>query len=175
MGWENWEKSTGKRRTEPCEQRLLSFQIRLKRLTQPRMKDATVLPDRNADSVTSDGATKDGRGALEDYLSLNYITRNNSRSISRGLEYPQNDFSIWTIAKGLGKAESEQDELLQRSSWWKNQWNIDANRTLEDVGDFIGFPAPRNADGTWNTTNYDPAQCLPSCGYVQAHMVLRPK
>lgn len=47
------------------------------------MKDATVLPDRNADSVTSDGATKDGRGALEDYLSLKYITRNNSVSSFR--------------------------------------------------------------------------------------------
>lgn len=116
--------------------------------------------------MTSDGATKDGRGALEDYLSLNFITRNNSRSISRGLEYPQNDFSIWTISNGLGKAGSEQDELLERSSWWQNQWNINANKTLEGVGDFIGFPAPRNADGTWNTTNYDPSQCTPSCGYV---------
>lgn len=133
-------------------------------LTHHRIKDATVLPDRNADSVTSDGATKDGRGALEDYLSLNYITRNNSRSISRGLEYSQNDFSIWTIAKGLSKADSEQSELLDRSSWWQNQWNVDANKTLEGVGDFIGFPAPRNADGTWNTTNYDPSQCTPSCG-----------
>lgn len=137
------------------------------------MKDATVLPDRNADSVTSDGATKDGRGALEDYLSLNYITRNHSRSISRGLEYSQNDFSIWTIAKGLAKAESEQDELLERSSWWQNQWNIDANKTLDNVGDFIGFPAPRNADGTWNTTNYDPSQCTPSCGYVRAFHVMK--
>lgn len=140
-------------------------------LTQYSIKDATVLPDRNADSVTSDGATKDGRGALEDYLSLNYITRNNSRSISRGLEYSQNDFSIWAIAKGLAKADSEQDELLVRSSWWQNQWNIDANKTLEDVGDFTGFPAPRNADGSWNTTNYDPSQCIPSCGYVKAYML----
>ncbi|KAK7705807.1 hypothetical protein SLS64_007755 [Diaporthe eres] len=126
---------------------------------------ATVLPDRNADSVTSDGATKDGRGALEDYLSLNYITRNHSRSISRGLEYSQNDFSIWAIAKGLAKSDSEQNELLERSSWWQNQWHIDANKTLEDVGNFTGFPAPRNADGTWNTTDYDPSQCIPSCGW----------
>lgn len=119
------------------------------------IKDAEVLPERNADSVAFDGATKEGRGALDDYLRLGYITRNHTRSISRGLEYAQDDFAVWAVAKGLGVSEDDQARYLDRAGWWENQWNPDANTSLALSGNganttFTGFAGPRNADGTFN-------------------------
>lgn len=119
-------------------------------------RDADVLPERNADSVAFDGATKEGRGALDDYLTLGYITRNHSRSISRGLEYPQNDFAVWALAQGLNASADEQARFRVRASWWENQWNAEASASLALGGangtntTFTGFAGPRNADGTFN-------------------------
>lgn len=137
------------------------------------LQDADVLPERNADSVAFDGATKEGRGALDDYLRLGYITRNHSRSISRGLEYPQNDFAIWAVSKGLNASADEQARFLDRASWWENQWNANGTASLalgSGVGNvtnttFTGFAGPRNADGSFNLTSYDPLICIPSCGW----------
>lgn len=119
------------------------------------LQNGDVLPERNADSVAPDGATKEGRGALDDYLRLGYITRNHTRSISRGLEYPQNDFAIWSVAKGLSAPADEQSRYLDRATWWENQWNPEANTSLALSGNgtnttFTGFAAPRNADGSFN-------------------------
>lgn len=119
------------------------------------VKDAEVLPARNADSVAFDGATKEGRGALDDYLRLGYVTRNHSRSISRGLEYAQDDFAVWAVARGLGAPADEQARYLARAGWWQNQWNADANTSLALSGNgtnttFVGFAGPRDADGTFN-------------------------
>lgn len=119
------------------------------------VKDAEVPPARNADSVAFDGATKEGRGALDDYLRLKYITRNHSRSISRGLEYPQNDFSIWEVATGLNVSAEDQARYLDRSGWWQNQWNTEGTTSLAVSGNgtnttFTGFAGPRDADGSFN-------------------------
>lgn len=126
------------------------------------LTDADILPLRNEDPVTFDGATKEGRGALDDYLSLHYITRNHTRSISRGLEYSQNDFAIYSMARALGLPEAER--FQERASWWQNQWNPTANTTLKGVGSFTGFPGARNSDGSWNLTSYDPLSCG-GCGW----------
>ncbi|CAN9144917.1 unnamed protein product [Alternaria sp. RS040] len=128
------------------------------------MKDANVMPERNLDPVAFDGATKEGRGALDDYLSLQFITRNHTRSISRGVEYPQNDFAIYSLAQGLNKSGDAVDQMRARSSWWQNQWNPTAKTTLDGIGTFTGFPGARNADGTWNLTAYDPLSCG-TCGW----------
>jgi putative alpha-1,2-mannosidase len=128
------------------------------------MKDANVMPERNVDPVAFDGATKEGRGALDDYLSLHFITRNHTRSVSRGVEYPQNDFAIYSMASGLQKTQDDIDQMRDRASWWQNQWNPTANTTLKGVGTFTGFPGPRNADGTWNVSAYDPLSCG-TCGW----------
>ncbi|CBX98301.1 hypothetical protein LEMA_P097100.1 [Plenodomus lingam JN3] len=128
------------------------------------MKDATQMPEHNVDPVTFDGATKEGRGALDDYLKLHYITRNHTRSVSRGVEYPQNDFAIFSMATALGMPNSSISQLKDRASWWRNQWNPDANTTLDGYGTFTGFPAPRNADGSWNLTAYDARSCG-TCGW----------
>ncbi|KAJ4389030.1 hypothetical protein N0V93_006492 [Gnomoniopsis smithogilvyi] len=135
------------------------------------VKNAEILPARNADSVAFDGATKEGRGALDDYLQLRYITRNHSRSISRGLEYPQDDFAIWAVAKGLGVSEAEQARYLDRAAWWENQWNSAAVTSLALSGNgtnttFTGFAGPRDADGSFNLTDYNPIACVPSCGWA---------
>lgn len=132
------------------------------------LKDGDVAPDRNADSVAFDGATKEGRGALDDYLRLKYITRNHSRSISRGLEYPSNDFSIWAMSQGLNKSADDQRRYLDRASWWQNQWSPTANASLAALGlNFTGFAGARNADGSFNTTDYDPLKCTGpgACGW----------
>lgn len=128
------------------------------------MKDANVMPEHNVDPVTFDGATKEGRGALDDYLKLHYITRNHTRSVSRGVEYPQNDFAIYGIANGLGKSGDTIQQFKDRASWWQNQWNPTANTTLKGLGTFTGFPAPRNTNGSWNSTAYDPLSCG-TCGW----------
>ncbi|KAG9188938.1 hypothetical protein G6011_05806 [Alternaria panax] len=128
------------------------------------MKDANVIPERNVDPVAFDGATKEGRGALDDYLTLRFITRNHTRSISRGVEYPQNDFAIYSMAQGLDKPQEAVDQMRHRASWWQNQWNPTANTTLDGIGTFTGFPGARNADGTWNVTAYDPLSCG-TCGW----------
>ncbi|KAI7551159.1 hypothetical protein KC331_g2724 [Hortaea werneckii] len=124
--------------------------------------DATNLPARNEDPVAFDGATQEGRGALDDQLPLHYITRNHTRSISRGVEYAQNDYAIYSMAKGLNGSESA--AFRNRAGWWENQWNPYANTSLEGVGSFTGFPGARNQDGSWNFTDYDPLSCG-GCGW----------
>ena len=128
------------------------------------VQDANILPVHNVDSVAFDGATKEGRGALDEYLPLHFITRNHTRSISRGVEYPQNDFAIYSVASGLNKSATEITEYKDRATWWQNQWNPEANTTLAGVGNFSGFPGARNGDGSWNFTAYDPLSCG-GCGW----------
>ncbi|EPQ25632.1 uncharacterized protein PFL1_06812 [Pseudozyma flocculosa PF-1] len=127
-------------------------------------KDASVLPERNADPVAFDGATKEGRGALDEYNDYGFITRNHTRSVSRTIEYAFNDFGIYALASGLKKAAKVLDRYRKQASRWTLIWNPDASTELAGVGSFRGFPCPRNADGSWNTTNYDPKSCG-GCGW----------
>ncbi|CAK4034552.1 glycoside hydrolase family 92 [Lecanosticta acicola] len=129
------------------------------------LNDARNPPVRNVDPVAFDGATKEGRGALEEQLRLKFITRNHSRGISRGLEYAQNDFAIYSIASGLDQTGDVQ-EFRDRSDWWQNQWNPHANITLANgtLGPFTGFPGARNLDGSWNFTDYELVTCT-DCGW----------
>ncbi|GAB7361719.1 hypothetical protein MBLNU230_g1766t1 [Neophaeotheca triangularis] len=129
------------------------------------LQDGLTQPVRNVDPVCFDGSSKEGRGALEDYLALHYITRNNTRSISRGVEYSQNDFAIWSMAARMSNSTGQVNDFLDRSSWWQNQWDPEVNTTLEGYGTFTGFPAPHNQDGSWNTTDYDPLSCG-GCGWA---------
>ena len=126
--------------------------------------DANNLPIHNIDSVAFDGATKEGRGALDDYLPLHFITRNHTRSISRGVEYSQNDFAIYELARGLNQSNATISSYLDRATWWQNQWNPYANTTLSGIDTFTGFPGARNSDGSWNFTAYDPLSCG-GCGW----------
>ncbi|KAL1640956.1 hypothetical protein SLS58_006394 [Diplodia intermedia] len=140
------------------------------------VKDATVPPIHNADPVAPDGATKEGRGALAEWRRLGHLTRNHTRSLSRGVEYAQNDFAVWSVAAGLaalndstlsGVIVDAEDAATwrARADWWQGQWNPGANASLDGVGTFRGFVGARDADGAWNLSDYDPRSCG-KCGWA---------
>jgi len=76
--------------------------------------DAEVTPYNNFDPEDQTGSTKEGRGALPDWLAYGYITPNFTRSVSRTVEYALNDFSLSQVAKGI--APNEVQTYLNRSA-----------------------------------------------------------
>ncbi|KAM0328018.1 hypothetical protein ACHAQA_005419 [Verticillium albo-atrum] len=116
------------------------------------VKNAEVTPENNDDNRDPFGSTKEGRGALPDWLERGYITPKFTRSLTRAVEYSVNDFALHQVALGLGKTE-EADKYLNRSRNWRNQWNPD----LEALG-FRGFLGPRDeATGAW--LEHNPLDC----------------
>lgn len=120
------------------------------------VNDAEVQPPNNNDPMAPDSSTKEGRGALPDWLEYGYITRNYSRSVTRTIEYSMDDYGVAVLAKGLGK-DKDYQKYLKRSGNWKNLWNKDATAKGYD---YTGFIQPRNADGSFNNNNYDPLSCF---------------
>jgi predicted alpha-1,2-mannosidase len=87
---------------------------------------------------------KEGRGGLEDWHSLGYVSIEGSdRTGSVDMEYAADDFEIALLAKGLHK-QAAYNKYLQRSGNWTKLW--DANFT---EGGFTGFIRPRHRDGSW--------------------------
>ncbi|KAJ7118765.1 glycosyl hydrolase family 92-domain-containing protein [Mycena epipterygia] len=123
-----------------------------------QLTNAEQVPKRNMDFNAFDGGTKEGRNALPDWKEYGYITTNYSRSISKGVEYAQNDFGLYVVAKGLGK-KSDAKKYLKRSENWKNFWNENATADLTSagLGVFTGFFGSRAANGSFdqsvNVTN----------------------
>ncbi|KAL4778594.1 glycosyl hydrolase family 92-domain-containing protein [Aspergillus varians] len=108
--------------------------------------DAEVTPPNDpVDSMAPDSSTKEGRGALPDWIELGYITPRYSRAVSRAVEYAGNDFALYQVASGLG-IHDDATKYLNRSRNWRNHWNPDQ----ESLG-FSGFVVPRNADGFLET------------------------
>ncbi|CAK9437354.1 uncharacterized protein LODBEIA_P17320 [Lodderomyces beijingensis] len=118
-------------------------------------QNAEVQPPYWYDSFAPDASTKQGRGALPDWLQYGYITRNYTRSVSRTMEYAYDDFALSQVAKGLGLSD-DHAKYLRRSSQWQNIWNKDAQA---DGYDYKGFIQPRDADGSFNYEDYDPMSC----------------
>lgn len=103
------------------------------------VKDAEVVPpNQPPDPMAPDSSTKEGRGALPDWLHLGYITPRFSRAVSRAVEYACNDFGLYQVARGLGR-DDDADKYLNRSRNWRNHWND--NQT--SLG-FSGFVVPRD-------------------------------
>lgn len=119
------------------------------------VKDAEVQPPNNNDPMAPDSSTKEGRGAIPDWHKYGYVTRNYTRSVTRTMEYAYDDYGVAVIAKGLGK-EDDYYKYLNRSGNWRNIWNH--NATAKGYN-YTGFIQPRNADGTFNDTDYDPLSC----------------
>ena len=95
---------------------------------------------------TPDDPFKEGRGDLEDWHKLGYLTiEGTDRPGSKQVEYAANDFAVATVAKGLGKT-ADYEKYLKRSGNWQNLWDSD----FEDNG-FKGFIRPRHRDGSWLT------------------------
>jgi len=122
----------------------------------PQVKDAEVPPPPSnppsRDNISFDGGNFQGRGALDDWVNVTWITRNHSRSVSKTVEYAQNDFALFQVARGMGKT-SDVQKYLNRSMQWVNLWNANFSSDLPaSVGNFKGFLCPRNKDGSWNLT-----------------------
>ena len=113
--------------------------------------DAEKVPPNNNDPKAPDSSTKDGRGALPDWLRYGYITPTFSRAVSRAVEYSANDFALYQVAKGLGKT-ADANKYLNRSRNWRNHWNPKATSNGHN-----GFVVPRLADGSFVTQ--DPLSC----------------
>ncbi|RAL10842.1 uncharacterized protein BO97DRAFT_444331 [Aspergillus homomorphus CBS 101889] len=115
--------------------------------------DAEVIPYNTWDPTDPSASTKEGRGALGDWLELGYVSQDrNTRCISRTVEYSLNDFALSQVASG--EMPSDQEKYLNRSAGWQNIWNPDV-RSLN----FTGFMAPRFSNGSFNSSAYDPRYC----------------
>ncbi|KAK2610226.1 hypothetical protein N8I77_003676 [Diaporthe amygdali] len=104
------------------------------------LTDAEVTPPNNNDPRDPTGSTREGRGALPDWLEHGFITPSFGRSVSRAVEYSVNDFAVYTVGHGLG--DETASTYLNRSHNWRNHWNPDA----KSLG-FSGFVVPRNLTG----------------------------
>lgn len=97
---------------------------------------------------------REGRGGLEDWKSLGYVTiEGTDRPGSKQMEYAADDFEIALLARGLGHPD-DYDRYHRRSQNWKNLWND----SLEDGG-FKGFIWPRHRDGSWKARFDGLASC----------------
>ncbi|KAB5576443.1 family 92 glycoside hydrolase [Coniochaeta sp. 2T2.1] len=101
------------------------------------VKDAEVPPPNNNDPRDRSGSTKEGRGALPDWLKYGFITPTFGRSVSRAVEYSVNDFALHQVAKGRGNS-ADAAKYLNRSHFWRNHWNPNST----SLG-FSGFLVPR--------------------------------
>ena len=121
-------------------------------------KNAEVTPPNNNDPRAPDSSTKEGRGALADWIEIGWITTRFSRAVSRAVEYAVDDFGVSQIAAGLGLDE-DAAKYLNRSRQWRNHWNPD-----QDSIGFSGFMVPRYARAAGFANDsfvdpYDPLQC----------------
>jgi predicted alpha-1,2-mannosidase len=117
---------------------------------QAMLKNAEVTPPNNNDDRDLSSSTKEGRGALPDWLELGYITPKYGRSVTRAVEYSVNDFSLSQVAAGLGKT-ADVEKYIGRSRNWRNHWNPNATSL-----NFTGFVVPRTTEGF---LKQDPLDC----------------
>lgn len=114
------------------------------------VQDAEVVPPNNLDYEDSTGSTKEGRGALPDWLEYGYITPLFARSVSRTVEYSLNDFALSQVARDL--APQDYQKYLNRSAGWQRIWRSNVTSL-----NFTGFLAPVYANGSIQP--YDPTSC----------------
>ncbi|MDP5030395.1 GH92 family glycosyl hydrolase [Paraglaciecola sp.] len=98
------------------------------------IKNATIAPGGNAE--------REGRGGLEDYNRLGYVSTDYVRAGNRTLEYAYNDFALATVAEGLERM-GEYYRFSQQADNWQNLW-----RDIEHDG-AQGFIMPKDAKGNW--------------------------
>lgn len=76
--------------------------------------NAEVQPPNNLDWEDLTGSTKEGRGALSDWIKYGYVTPDKGRCLSKTVEYAYNDFSVFQVAQG--EAPEEAARYLNRSA-----------------------------------------------------------
>jgi predicted alpha-1,2-mannosidase len=102
---------------------------------QGMIKDAEVVPD---------DQTHYGRGGLEDWKSLGYLSMEGvDRPSSKQMEYAADDYEIAIMARALNHPE-DYTKYLKRSGNWVNLWDDQAT----DDG-FTGFIWSRHRNGSW--------------------------
>ncbi|KAL8362825.1 hypothetical protein RB601_008864 [Gaeumannomyces tritici] len=122
--------------------------------------NAERLPYNNFDTDDPSGSTKEGRGALNDWLAYGFVSANKGRCISKTVEYSLNDFAVSQVARGVAAPPHEAATYLNRSRNWQHLWSDDA----EALG-FKGFLAPRWPNGSIAVPEgsrggvYDPLTC----------------
>ncbi|WYZ46396.1 hypothetical protein EsH8_IX_000621 [Colletotrichum jinshuiense] len=127
------------------------------------LKNGEVVPPNNNDPRDRSSSTKEGRGALPDWLDLGWISPKYARAVTRAVEYSTNDFAIYQVAKGLGLSDVA-SKYLERSRNWRNHWN----ENMTALG-YSGFMGPRNADGSFPPQNpLDCGGCYWAEAYYQA-------
>jgi len=109
----------------------IDYELALKAM----LKDATVPPGGNEE--------KEGRGGLMEYLRLGYVPYNVPRAGNMTIDFSYNDYSIATVAKGLGYTDLYNQYMKQADSW-QNLWRSD----YENNG-AKGFIMPKDAAGNW--------------------------
>ncbi|KAF2774055.1 glycosyl hydrolase [Teratosphaeria nubilosa] len=119
---------------------------------QAMLKDAEVTPYNSFSPTDPTNGIAQGRGALDDWKSLGYISTANTRSISRTVEYALNDYSVSLLAADL--APTDAPTYLRRSAQWQNLWSHDLSHKS-----FTGFLAPKLPSGEFNLSGYNPALC----------------
>lgn len=119
---------------------------------QAMLKNAEVTPYNTFSVLDPSASLKEGRGALGDWKKLGYVSTDNTRCISRTVEYSANDYALSVVA--AGEAPEDVLKYLNRSAGWQHLWNPD----VESVG-FKGFLTPKNSSGVWESEGYNPAQC----------------
>ncbi len=100
------------------------------------LKDAEVSPS---------DARKEGRGGLQDWKRLGYVSTLYERAGSRTMEYALDDWALSEVARRL-KSEEDAAQYRVRATNWQNLWNP----ALSDRG-VVGFIAPRRPGGSWVT------------------------
>lgn len=114
------------------------------------VKDAEIPPPNNNDPRDPSSSTKEGRGALPDWLAHGFITPTYGRSVTRAVEYSANDFALAQVASGLKKCD-DVTKYLHRSRNWRNHWNPNTTSL-----NHTGFLVPRNTSGF---IEQDPLSC----------------
>jgi predicted alpha-1,2-mannosidase len=109
------------------------------------IKDAEVSPE---------DQTRQGRGGLEDWKELGYLSIEGvDRPASKQMEYAADDYELAIMARALNHPE-EYAKYLKRSQNWERLWDAQASD-----GGFTGFIWSRHRDGTWKA----PFNALEGC------------
>jgi len=103
---------------------------------------------KNAEISPGGDERKEGRGGIEDYIQLGFVSSKFERAGSRTVEYANCDWAIAQLAKGLGKP-ADYLKYKKRASNWTGLW-----RDISFEG-ATGFIMPRNSDGSW-VDNFSP-------------------
>lgn len=98
---------------------------------------------KNAEVSPGGDERKEGRGGLQDYNSIGYVSTDYERCLTRTFEYSNCDFAIATVADRLGKKELAAKYYTKALSW-QNTWNDQ----ITSLG-LTGFAWPRNKDGSF--------------------------